>query len=54
MELHGEGLKFFMPHALQGLVIEVQMGYFYFFLIQGINVHAETVILYSHRDFAGL
>ena len=52
MVLDGEGGQFAVAQALEGVVVEVDVGECYDFLVEGVEIDAETVILCGDFDFA--
>ena len=50
--LDGEGGQFAVAQALEGVVIEVDVGECYDFLIEGVEIDAKTVVLCGDFDFA--
>ena len=54
MELDGEYGQFFVPHPLQGIVVQVNVRKLYVFLIQGVDIDAEAVVLDAYRDLTRL
>ena len=54
MVLYGKYRQFFMRHAFKGIIIQIYMRQLYLVFIQGIHIHAKTVVLRGDFYFAGL
>ena len=52
MVLDGECGQFAVAQALEGVVVEVDVGECYDFLVEGVEIDAETVVLCGDFDFA--
>jgi hypothetical protein len=53
MILDREDRQFLVPHPLRRTVIEIDLGQFDFFSVQGIGIHTKPVILGSDHDPSG-